>query len=319
MKGCPKCGRMIDSNLNKCPYCNYDFEEIEAFFKRVKKEKFIEEGKYAGFIKRLVAGIIDIEIILVLTVIIMYFLNMYLKTNIYIGIGVFTVLYVFLLAVMERTSWRATIGKKIVGIEVMDQHENPLTFMPLLGRNIAKILNVVTLGIGFLISVAPPKRQTLGDRVTKTYVLNKVNFGEESKHNYTSAGKRFAAYILDMILIAIINAVIIYGYEYAIKNIQSLPEALITNKQIIESSITLIISLLYFPINECYRGKTFGRKQFKIRLTNLEEEKISFIKALIRELLMIIDLITLGFLLPLTNIKRQTIKDMITKTIIIDD
>ena len=318
MKGCPKCGRMIDSNLNKCPHCNYDFEEIEAFFKRVKKQKFIEEGKYAGFIKRLVAGVIDFEIISGITIFIIHFLTKYYKTNIYINLAIFAIFYVLLMSIMERTKWRASIGKKIVGIEVMDEHENPMTFIALIGRNITKILNVLTLGIGFSICVAPPKRQTLADRVSKTYVLNKVDFKEEDKHSYASAGKRLVAYILDIMVIALINVTIIYAYDYIIKNVQNLPELMMKNKEIIKYILTSIASILYFPINESYRGKTVGRRLLNMRLTNLDENKISFIKSLIREILQIIDIVTLGFLLPLTHNKRQTIKDMITKTIIID-
>ena len=35
-KGCPKCGRTIDRDYKLCPYCNYDFKEIDTFFKNIK-------------------------------------------------------------------------------------------------------------------------------------------------------------------------------------------------------------------------------------------------------------------------------------------
>ena len=42
-KGCPKCGRMVSSNVRKCPYCNYNFDEIDGFFKRIYDEKYNED------------------------------------------------------------------------------------------------------------------------------------------------------------------------------------------------------------------------------------------------------------------------------------
>ena len=66
-KGCPKCGRMIDENSKTCPYCNYNFGEIDSFFRRVDDEKYLENEKFAGFTKRLVAGLFDMFVVLIFT------------------------------------------------------------------------------------------------------------------------------------------------------------------------------------------------------------------------------------------------------------
>ena len=66
-KGCPKCGRMINENTKKCPYCNYNFSEIDGFFRKVADENYLENEKYAGFTKRLVAGLFDMFIVLIFT------------------------------------------------------------------------------------------------------------------------------------------------------------------------------------------------------------------------------------------------------------
>lgn len=317
-KGCPKCGRMIEEDLKICPYCKYNFEEIDQFFQRIETQKFLEEGKYAGFIKRLVAGIIDIYISLIITTISIYIIDKYTKTNYYvIGPILFTFIYVFSSAIFERTSWHASIGKKIVGIEVTDEYENPITLGTALLRNIAKFLNILTLGLGFLVCVSPPKKQTLADRITKTYVLNKVSFNEE-KHDYASLSKRFVAYIIDLVIIGITSYIIIYVYNYFLKNL-SMPNYLTENEKTIKILIPLIIYIIYFPLFESKRGKTAGKKYLNIRLTNKSENKISFIKSLIREILIIIDILTLGFLLPASHKNKQSIKDIITKTININD
>ena len=321
-KGCPKCGRMIDENLTICPYCNYDFKEIDEFLKKVNHEKFTEEEKYAGFIKRLVAGMIDINAILIITYIIFLIIDKFLlnieKTSILAIAPLFILLYIFLNAVMERTSWHASLGKHIVGIEVVDEYENPITFGEALLRNIAKFLNVLTLGIGFLICVAPPKQQTLSDKITNTYVLNKISFSEEKSHDYASSLKRLLSFIIDIIVIFVIVKITCYICDYIVGNIP-VPDIIKDNKNKIKTILIIFISILYFPLYESKRGKTTGKKYLKIKMTDQEENTITFLKAFIREMLIIVDLMTFGFLLPFSSKKHQTLKDILTKTIVIDD
>ena len=58
-KGCPRCGRMLEENAPKCPYCGYDFKELNTLFKRYDDLRSIQIPKYAGFIKRMAANTID--------------------------------------------------------------------------------------------------------------------------------------------------------------------------------------------------------------------------------------------------------------------
>ena len=318
-KGCPKCGRMIDDNLKICPYCNYNFEEINAFFHKKKKKKSLE-GKYAGFIKRLVAGLIDIYITVIITLGIILMINKNIESSntvLTILLGIF--IYIISLSIMERTSWHASIGKKIVGIEVTDEYENPITLNVALFRNAVKILNVLTFGIGFLTCASHPKKQTLADKISNTYVLNKIDLNGEEKHDYASLSRRFLAYVIDLLIIGIISFAIIYAYDYLLKNINITPIFLVQNEKAIKKIIPIIIYIIYFPINESGRGKTPGKRYLNKRLTDNEEYKISFTKSLIRELLIIVDILTFGFLLPISHKRGQTVKDILTKTININD
>lgn len=322
-KGCPKCGRIIDENLTSCPYCNYDFKEIDNFFKKIDHEKFLEEEKYAGFIKRLVAGMIDIDIILLITYSILILINNFIlkidSKNFFITVPIFVLIYIFLCSIMERTPWHASLGKYIVGIEVADEYENPITFGAALLRNTVKFLNLLTLGIGFLICVSPPKKQTLSDKITKTYVLNKVGFSEEKKHDYASMFKRLIAFIIDIIIIGIIIYIINYICNYITENFQNIPYFIKSSIPNINMILNLVAATFYFPFNESRRGKTIGKKYLKIKLTSLNEDTITFLKAFVREILLSIDILTLGFLLPFSHKRKQTVKDILTKTIIINE
>ena len=177
-KGCPKCGRMIDSSATNCPYCNYNFESMNNFFQKVNDDNYIENEKYAGFIKRLVAGMFDIFLIAAITYLLLILIDKFLmpinKTNIYISLIIFLPLYILYNAGCERTAWQGSIGKLIMDIAVTDEYENPITFPVALKRNLAKILNVLTFGIGFIFSAAPPKKQAFNDKIANTYVVNKL-------------------------------------------------------------------------------------------------------------------------------------------------
>lgn len=314
-KGCPKCGRFMDENIRICPYCNYDFKETNYVYKRIENEKE-NEGKYAGFIKRLVAGIIDIYINALITIIISrYLLN---TEKLFIIITVFIIIYIFTNSIMERTKWHGTIGKHIVKIETVDENENPLTLEACFIRNIIKLINILTLGIGFLTCATTPSKQTLADRITNTYVLNKVDLYEEKKHDFASTLKRIIAFIIDIVIIIIQTYIACYIFNYIMNKAPNLDEMFKPYKNMINSAIIIIISLLYFPLQESVRGKTIGKKYLKIAVTDMNEEYISFVKAFIREILIIIDFLTLAFLLPLSDKRKQTLKDKLTKTIVID-
>ena len=317
-KGCPKCGRMIDQTYKNCPYCNYDFGDIDNFFKNIENEKRQEE-KYAGFIKRLVAGLIDIYIILLLTLPLFININKEItKENTLFLIIVSYAVYIIYNSLLERTKLRGSLGKQILKIEVTDEYENPVTLGKAFIRNIYKIFNLLTLGIGFIICAASPNKQTLGDILAHTYVLNKIKLKEEKIVRATPLYKRLIAFILDIIYITMLIIIEYYAIKYVF-NLINLPQNLTTYKETVYKIIAILIIILYFPYNESKKGKTKGKQLLKICVTNMEEEKISFPIAMLRYILITIDIITLGFLLPLSNNKKQTLKDIITKTIIIDE
>lgn len=317
-KGCPKCGRMIDQTYKNCPYCNYDFQEIDNIFKNINEEKHKEE-KYAGFIKRLVSGIIDIYITILLVLPIFIKINKEItKENLWFLLIIMFGTYIIYNSLLERTKQRGSIGKIITQIEVTDEYENPITLPKAFIRNISKIFNVLTLGLGFLMCTITQSKQTLGDKISKTYILNKVKFEEEKTIRVAQVYKRIIAFAIDLIYIGLLIALEYHIIKY-LPGIFKLPESLVIYEKIIYKAIGLFIIFLYFPYNESKKGKTKGKEILKIRITNMEEEKISPIIAITRYLLIPLDVITLGFLLSFTNSKHQTLKDIITKTIIIDD
>jgi len=74
-------------------------------------------------------------------------------------------------AILEASPLHGTLGKKLLGIQVVDGSGRPLTFKRSLGRNAAKLLSYLPLALGFIWIVFSKKRQGWHDRLAKTWVV----------------------------------------------------------------------------------------------------------------------------------------------------
>lgn len=74
-------------------------------------------------------------------------------------------------ALLIRSSSRATLGLQAMGLEVTDLHGGRVSFARATWRYWAQLLSLFTLGIGYLMQVATPRRQTLHDLVSGTVVV----------------------------------------------------------------------------------------------------------------------------------------------------
>ncbi|MFX3633299.1 MAG: RDD family protein [Candidatus Pristimantibacillus sp.] len=143
---------------------------------------------YAGFWKRFVAFLVDSIIIYPVVVIVGLIIGgieTQLRENLIddsvlmiVGIGhsviVYTMLWLYY-ALLESSSWQGTIGKKAMGIIVVDGTNSKLTFLRASGRHWAKVISVLTLCIGYIMAGFTAQKQALHDKVAGAYVVNRVN------------------------------------------------------------------------------------------------------------------------------------------------
>lgn len=73
-------------------------------------------------------------------------------------------------AIMHCSAWGATVGKRMLGLYVVDQEGHRLSFLQASLRFLGKLLSVFTFFIGFLVALVHPRRQALHDLIAKTYV-----------------------------------------------------------------------------------------------------------------------------------------------------
>lgn len=76
-------------------------------------------------------------------------------------------------AVMESSRLQATIGKRMIGLQVTDTSGERIRFRKATGRHFAKFLSALTLGIGFLMVAWDDKKQGLHDRAAGTLILKR--------------------------------------------------------------------------------------------------------------------------------------------------
>ena len=337
-KGCPSCGRMVDGECEKCPFCNYDFNDLSNIINKYEKERIkeIKIPKYAGFIKRVVACGVDLFIwsfiFTIITSLYAFFNNglesllnidSYLvmdrseiisSTNNIIWLFM-PVCYFFYCVFSQYSKKMATIGQRIVGIEVTTTEDEPLSFGQAFMHNLAKIVNVITLGIGFIIVIFTQKKQSLSDIVTKTCVANKITDEDYSTYRYANPLLRFLAYIIDVAYLSLI------GWLYSfLATTPFVPEGKFKSIIMLVLGITLLFYIItYFPSMESRYGATFGKRILDIKVVKLDGEKPSFMKSLFRWILMTFEnLIPLSHILAFVNPRKQTLKDILTKTIVIN-
>lgn len=74
-------------------------------------------------------------------------------------------------AFLTSSNWQATVGKKALGVIVVDENGNRISFLRATGRHFAKIISGLLICAGYLIQPFTPKRQALHDILAGTLVL----------------------------------------------------------------------------------------------------------------------------------------------------
>ena len=148
-----------------------------------------KEPHYAGFWRRNAAYVIDYFVIAIFLLILLlsvvalgFWLGLHnhldqlgvidqvdqLEIWINIILGLSLLLY---FAGMESSAKQATLGKMAAGLVVTDLQAERITFLRAIGRNLAKILSALVLGIGFLMVAFTKRKRGLHDKVAGTLVV----------------------------------------------------------------------------------------------------------------------------------------------------
>ena len=72
-------------------------------------------------------------------------------------------------ALLESSSWQATVGKKALGLEVTDLEGRRISFGRATGGFFGKIISAMILYIGFIMAGFTEKKQALHDMMAGTW------------------------------------------------------------------------------------------------------------------------------------------------------
>jgi uncharacterized RDD family membrane protein YckC len=76
-------------------------------------------------------------------------------------------------ALLLSSSNRASLGMMAVGLRVTDLQGGRISFARATGRHFASVLSTLIAGIGYLMMLWSPRKQTLHDQMAGTLVLTK--------------------------------------------------------------------------------------------------------------------------------------------------
>jgi uncharacterized RDD family membrane protein YckC len=76
-------------------------------------------------------------------------------------------------ALQESGQTQATLGKKAMGLKVINEQGQQISFGQASGRHFGRILSALILCIGYLMMLWDPKKQTLHDKMANTYVAKR--------------------------------------------------------------------------------------------------------------------------------------------------
>ncbi len=82
-------------------------------------------------------------------------------------------IYIVYCALTECSAMQATIGKRLLGLRVTDNNGNGLSIGRSFGRNFAKIVSYIPLGLGFIWVIWSKRKRSWHDMIAKTLVIKK--------------------------------------------------------------------------------------------------------------------------------------------------
>ncbi|MES1216751.1 MAG: RDD family protein [Bacteroidota bacterium] len=78
-------------------------------------------------------------------------------------------------ALQESGPNQATIGKKAVGMKVVNTEGQPVSFAQASGRHFGKYISMIIIFIGYLMMLWDERKQTLHDKMADTLIIKKYS------------------------------------------------------------------------------------------------------------------------------------------------
>lgn len=151
-----------------------NFEGFEE--KEMEETPQSEKQEFAGFWLRFWATILDSLVLLTISYLLFDPLRKILgvEQRTYSVVDLLDTIVGFIYYIVLTVKYGQTLGKMAVGIQVIDQEGEELTWGKVMYREIVgKIVSCLVLFIGYLAVAFDSKKRALHDRMAKTYVVKR--------------------------------------------------------------------------------------------------------------------------------------------------
>ncbi|HEY9598526.1 MAG TPA: RDD family protein [Cyanophyceae cyanobacterium] len=138
---------------------------------------------------------------------------------------------------------------------------------------------------------------------------------------YAGFGKRFLAVLLDGLILSIINWIVGFVIGLILSPIVRGSEGGAASVGLLGALVGVLISWLYYAVQESSaKQATIGKQALGIVVTDLSNNRISFVQATIRYFSKILStlILMIGYLMALFTEKKQALHDMIAGTLVVN-
>ncbi len=225
---------------------------------------------------------------------------------------------------------QATPGMKLHGLKLIDNQGRSVSFGRALLREIAAFFSFWFFLIGYFMIGWTSRRQAFHDIVTSTYVIN--TFEEQNleasmsqldqNYRYGGFGRRFGACIVDTILCVIAGGLPFLVEILSVNRLDDYENAkgLAISFIIFSQIISYLTPLLYYVFFTCSRYQaTPGKMLFSLKVTDLEGQKLTLFRSLIRHAANYYSafIFGIGYLMVAFTKRSQGLHDKIARTYVI--
>lgn len=138
---------------------------------------------------------------------------------------------------------------------------------------------------------------------------------------YAGFGKRFLAALLDGLILSIINWIVGFVIGLILSPLAGGSEGAAASAGLLGGLVGVLISWLYYAVQESSaKQATIGKQALGIVVTDLANNRISFVQATIRYFSKILSalILLIGYLMALFTEKKQALHDMIAGTLVVN-
>lgn len=154
---------------------------------------------YASIWKRFWAFMIDLAVFIVLFIVLAQLLNEFT-----VSLILLVIIWLYY-ALSESSPWQASLGKRLMGLKVVDKRGRRLSFSKATKRLFLRLVTNVAFYVGFFTAAFDKHKETLHDKMSHSFVIAKN--AEFNPDDYTEPGTHH-----DLTLLTVVSVLVALAF-----------------------------------------------------------------------------------------------------------